>query len=70
MTPEELERMNWLCNRIQEENEPEQFDKLVAELNNHIEAKHEGIAEATTKPDSLCCPLWADATDTAHGLNS
>jgi hypothetical protein len=52
VTPEELERMNWLCNRIQEENEPEVFDKLVAELNNHIEAKHERInAEYTTKPD-------------------
>ena len=40
MTPEELERMSYLCNRIQEENEPEAFDKLVAELNSPIEAKH------------------------------
>jgi hypothetical protein len=40
MTPEELERMSYLCNRIQEENEAEAFDKLVAELNSHIEAKH------------------------------
>ena len=33
MTPKEYERLNWLCNRIQNENDPKKFDKLVTELN-------------------------------------
>jgi len=43
MTPKERERMNWLCNRIQEEKEPNKFDDLVRELNALLEAKHERI---------------------------
>ena len=43
MTTEERERMNWLCNRIQEEKEPNKFDELVRELNDLLEAKHERI---------------------------
>ena len=43
MTPDERERMNWLCLRIQEEKDPETFDALVQELNDLMEAKHERI---------------------------
>jgi hypothetical protein len=43
MTPEERERMNDLCQRIQKENNPEIFDKLVRELNDLLELKHERI---------------------------
>lgn len=43
MTPEERERMNWLCIRIQEENNPATFDQLVRELNDLLEAKQERI---------------------------
>ena len=43
MTPEEREKMNSLCTRIQTEKEPETFDKLVKELNDLIELKHERI---------------------------
>jgi hypothetical protein len=43
MTPEERERMNSLCTRIQEEKDPNKFDGLVRELNELLEAKHERI---------------------------
>jgi len=43
MTPEERKRMNGLCNRIQEEKDPEIFDQLVRELNELFEVKHERI---------------------------
>jgi hypothetical protein len=37
--------MNWLCIRIQEEEEkdPKVFDELVRELNDRFEVKHERI---------------------------
>jgi len=43
MTPEERERMNWLCLRIQEEKDPIVFDDLVRELIKLTEAKHKRI---------------------------
>jgi hypothetical protein len=43
VTPQERERMNWLCNRIQDEKDPEKFDELVHALNALLEAKHERI---------------------------
>jgi hypothetical protein len=43
MTPEERDRMNDLCRRIQDEKEPEMFDRRVAELNALLEVKHERI---------------------------
>jgi hypothetical protein len=33
MSPEERERMNWLCARIQEEKDQKKFTELVMELN-------------------------------------
>lgn len=43
MTPDEREKMNSLCIRIQNEKSPEVFDDLVKQLNDLIEAKHERI---------------------------
>ena len=43
MTPEERERMNQLCLRIQDEKDPKIFDKLVNELIDLMEVKHERI---------------------------
>ena len=43
MTPEEREKMNDLCKRIQTEKNPEIFDQLVRELNDLMEIKHERI---------------------------
>jgi hypothetical protein len=43
MTPEERERMNHLCVRIQSEKDPRVFDELVRELNDLIDIKHERI---------------------------
>jgi hypothetical protein len=40
MTPEERERMNLLCLRIQDEKDPQTFDRLVRELNELLEVKH------------------------------
>ncbi len=52
MTPEERQRMNWLCTRIQEEKDPNTFDQLVHELNDLIADKHERIhPEHKIKPD-------------------
>jgi len=43
MTPEEREKMNEICKRIQTEKNPEVFDKMVRELNDLLEIKHERI---------------------------
>lgn len=43
MTPEEREKMNDLCRRIQDEKDPKTFDRLVSELNDLLEVKHERI---------------------------
>jgi hypothetical protein len=43
MTPEERERMNWLCLRNQDEQDPKQFDEFVHELIALMEVKHERI---------------------------
>jgi hypothetical protein len=51
MTPEERDRMNWLCTKIQEEKDPKVFDALVDELNALLEVKHERIhPEHKTRP--------------------
>jgi hypothetical protein len=41
--PEEREKMDQLCTRIQNEKNPQIFDQLVRELNDLIEIKHERI---------------------------
>jgi hypothetical protein len=52
VTPEERERMNEICRRVQEEKDPEIFDQLVRELNDLLETKHERIhPEHRTKAD-------------------
>ena len=47
MTPEQRERMDWLCRVIQAERDPEQFDKYVRELNALLEAN----LDRTHSPD-------------------
>ena len=39
MTPEERERLNWLCKRIQEEQDAKKCSNLIADLNELLEAK-------------------------------
>ena len=52
MTPEEREKMNDICTRIQTEKNPKTFDQLVQELNELLEIKHERIhPEHKIKPD-------------------
>ncbi len=43
MTPDERERMNWLCQRIAEEKDPKIFDELVRELNDLLDTEHERL---------------------------
>jgi hypothetical protein len=43
MTPEEREKMNEICKKIQTEKNPEVFHQLVRELNNLIAIKHEPV---------------------------
>jgi hypothetical protein len=43
MTPDERERMAILCERIATAQDPDQFDKLVEELNDLLELKHARI---------------------------
>jgi hypothetical protein len=45
LTPKEQERMNWLCQRIQEENDHSKFIALVRELNELLERKERQIEE-------------------------
>ena len=45
MTPEEHERMNSLCKRIQEENDPKKFGGLVVELDKLLSTKEERVAD-------------------------
>jgi hypothetical protein len=52
MPPEEREKMNELCIRLQSEQNPEIFDQLVRELNDLLEVKHERIhPEHNSKPE-------------------
>jgi hypothetical protein len=50
MTPEERQRMNWLCLRIQEEKDPKTFDSLVHELNELLEREQERFEPERNKP--------------------
>jgi hypothetical protein len=43
MSPEERERFQYLCSRIQEEKDPVTFDGLVRELNDLLELKHDRV---------------------------
>ena len=43
MTQEERKRMTELCARIADEKDPQTFDRLVMELNDLLEGKHNRI---------------------------
>jgi hypothetical protein len=43
MTPEEQEPMNWLCQRTQEEKDPQTFSALVDELKQMMEQKEDQL---------------------------
>jgi len=49
MTPEERERMEYLCKRIATEKDPRKFEKLACKLNDLISATLRGIQP---KPES------------------
>ena len=49
MSPEERERMNWLCARIQEEKDQKRFTELVMELNALFEKKENRLADQGPK---------------------
>ncbi len=51
MTREERDRMNFLCQQIQDEQDPAKFDELVLELNELLEVKHERIHPEHTHPE-------------------
>ena len=52
MTPDEQERMEYLCKRIVTEKDPVVFDELVKELNDLLEVKHGRIhPEHKKRPD-------------------
>jgi hypothetical protein len=45
MTPEEREKMNALCKRIQDEKDPKKFTELLQELDRLTESKRERIQD-------------------------
>jgi hypothetical protein len=59
MTPKEREQLDYLCQRIAGEKDPQTFDRLVKELEALLQAKHErlqllrhsGSFTATAKPE-------------------
>jgi len=50
MTPQERQKMNQLCILIQTEQNPEEFDRLVRELNDLIAQKSQRIHPSDQKP--------------------
>jgi hypothetical protein len=54
MTPDEREQINYLCKRIESEQDPVTFNRLVEELNDLLEAKrsriHPDRAESSYPP--------------------
>ena len=52
MTPETRERMNSLCRRIQEEQDPVTFCKLMNELNDLLAEKGDRLTATQKKPES------------------
>ena len=43
MTPEERGRFEWLCKKIQVEDDPDRFYEYVRELKELLDAKHQRI---------------------------
>jgi hypothetical protein len=52
MTPEERERMNWLCSKIQTETDPNTFGKLVRELDALLEKEEDPASPRLGEPKS------------------
>lgn len=52
MTPEERERMQFLCEQIAKEEDPAKFTKLVQELNDLLEHKVQRLERPASPPDS------------------
>jgi hypothetical protein len=52
MTPEETERMQWLCKRIKDEQDQQRFNELVVELNTLLEGKGRRLQPEQHKPQS------------------
>jgi hypothetical protein len=52
MTPEERERMQFLCEQIAKEEDPEKFTKLVQELNDLLEHKVKRVERPARPLDS------------------
>jgi hypothetical protein len=44
MNNEERQRMNWLCQRIQEEQDRDRFTELIAELNELLARQEERLS--------------------------
>jgi hypothetical protein len=49
MTPEERERMQFLCDRIAKEKDHNEFSKLVQELNDLLERKEHRLEDPAKK---------------------
>lgn len=49
MTPEERERLNDLCLRVQQEQDPDKLSALVRELNEFFEQREEALWEKWKK---------------------
>jgi hypothetical protein len=49
MTPDERERMHFLCEQIAKEKDHEQFSKLVQELNDLLERKKHRLEDPARK---------------------
>ncbi len=52
MTPETRERMNSVCRRIQEEQDPVRFCNLMNELNDLLAEKGDRLSLSQKKPES------------------
>jgi hypothetical protein len=50
MTPKESQRMNWLCDQIQKEQDPRKFDQLINELNALLDRVHSREESGNPKP--------------------
>ena len=51
MTPEERERINGLCQQIQEEKDPKRFGELVGQLDAFLGMKDKILPNRRYKPD-------------------
>jgi hypothetical protein len=54
MTPEERERVEYLCKRITEEKDSEVFNSLVQELNDFLDSKQERLRRQTPNRTDDC----------------